>query len=116
MSNDKVEVKKVTDEASLIWEEIRNVSIDLYALPNQKICDHVEVLPVPGTTLYLKPKSSAVLPSMESALSGRFIVTSNDTNTFLTVKREEPKVEVSEDFVIFQRPNGKVEKIPRNKF
>lgn len=112
----KETIIKEKTEADKIWEEISNVTLDLFALPNQKVSDHVEFLPVPGTTLYLKPKSSAVLPALETALVNKFVVSTNDGNKYITVKRVEPKVDIDEDFVIFQRPNGKIEKIPRNKF
>lgn len=108
------EVKNTT-EADKIWTEISNIPVDIFSLPNQKVSDHVEVLPVPGSALFLKPKTGAVLPALETALAGKFTITQND-GKYLVIERVPPKVTIEEDFVVFQRPNGKVEKIPRNKF
>ncbi|MDP2683528.1 MAG: hypothetical protein Q8P20_00575 [bacterium] len=59
------------DEGDLIWEELRNLPIEMFALPNQRVEDHIlRVKGVPGK-LYVKARSSAVLPALEILLNGQ---------------------------------------------
>ena len=60
-----------TNVSNKIWDEIKDKELELFALPNQKVKDHVEPLNVPGTDfLYVKLASSAVLASLETCLKG----------------------------------------------
>jgi len=72
----KKETKEVTMrfESEKIWDEIKNVGINMFALPNQRVQDHVTVLDVPGNELYVKLKSTAVLPALEECLGSKFSV------------------------------------------
>lgn len=62
------------DDSQKIWDEIKNITINIYAIPNQKVKDHVTVLEVPGSELYLKLKSTAVLPALEECVGNKYEV------------------------------------------
>lgn len=64
----------VKTEADKIWEEIRDLPIGVYALPDQKISQHVVMIPCPGNELLLKLSSTSVLPSLEETLGKKFAV------------------------------------------
>lgn len=73
----KKETKEVTTmrfESEKIWDEIKDFGINIYALPNQRVQDHVTVLEVPGNELYVKLKSTAVLPALEECLGTKYSV------------------------------------------
>lgn len=55
-----------------IWNEIKNLNIDMFALPNQKVYMHCHPITIEPTKLYLVTNSSAVLPSLETALGKNF--------------------------------------------
>lgn len=57
----------LTGEAARIWEEIKDRPIEMFALPNQIVSDHVTPFPVDPSKLYCFIRSTAVLPSLEAA-------------------------------------------------
>jgi hypothetical protein len=73
----KEQVKKNT-EGELIWEEIKNRSIAIFSLPNQKVSDHVRKLQVAGSSLIVKLNSSSVLPALETATCDKFVTELTD--------------------------------------
>jgi|SRR5690606_3371423 len=69
------DVDKVAEQtkAAKIWEKIKNAPIEIYALPNQVVSDHVKreqklEVAVPDS-LHLTLKSAAVLPALEESLN-----------------------------------------------
>jgi hypothetical protein len=99
--------------AGEIWEEIKDLPIDMYALADQTVKNHVEMKKVPGEVLFLKPKSQAVIASLGTAIGAKYAVNTTDGG-FLTVERIEAIPVVDDDYVYYQR-RGKVEKILRKK-
>ena len=86
------EVKQT--EADLIWNEIKDMSIDIYSLPNQKVEDHVKKLKIPGDQLLLTLNSSAVLPALETTITRRgFEIEQGEK--FTIVRRVEKPVDLS---------------------
>lgn len=65
----------MTSESEKIWEEVRNVKVDLWGLPNQTVEGAVHYLNVPGRDLLVKPKAGAALPQLELALGNKFTIT-----------------------------------------
>ena len=62
---------KKVNEADVIWEELRSLSIDMFALPDQMVENHLlRVRGVPNE-LYLRAKSAAALPALEVVLKGQ---------------------------------------------
>ena len=70
----KVDTKKEPTEADKIWDEIQNKGIEMFSLPNQKVKDHCLPIEIEPSKLYLRIKSSAVLPSLEFACGPNFVV------------------------------------------
>lgn len=59
-------------EAERIWEEIKNLPIQMFGLPGQVIAQHAAPFSIEPSKLYLTIRSSATLPSLESALNEGF--------------------------------------------
>lgn len=51
-----------------LWDEIKNLPIEMFSLSNQRVSMHVERLAGTKDELYLKLKSPATLPSLEAVL------------------------------------------------
>jgi hypothetical protein len=64
MAEKKVEVK----ESDRIWDLIKDLPIELYALPGQTVEMHCERRDILPNEVHLLLKSSAVLPALEEAL------------------------------------------------
>ena len=75
----------VKSESEKIWDEVKDKQLDLFGLPNQTVSQHCVFSNVEPNGLYLKIKSSAVLPALESALGPKFVVELVDS--FVVVKR-----------------------------
>lgn len=61
-------------EAGVIWDEIKDRNIDMFALPDQKIHMHAAPVSIEPSKLYLVTTSSSVLPSLETAIGKRYTV------------------------------------------
>lgn len=59
----------VKTEGQLIWEEIKDLPIQMFGLPNQTVELHATPFEVDPHRLFLTIRSSAVLPSLESTLA-----------------------------------------------
>ena len=91
---DEKEVKKF--ESELIWEEIKDLSIDMFGLPNQKISQYVTPInKIAGSKLYVKISVSSVITSLENAISHKFDV--NQGDAYITIERKAAQpVEISD--------------------
>lgn len=56
-------------ESDLMWNEIKDLPIDMFSLPNQKVSDHVNKLNIPGDQLLLTLNVSSALPALETAIA-----------------------------------------------
>lgn len=77
--------KAVKSEAQKIWEEIQNLEIQMFGLPEQTVAHHCTPVTVEPNSLYLITRSSATLPSLEAAIGSKFTVELADK--FIIVKR-----------------------------
>jgi hypothetical protein len=84
-------MEKVT-EADKIWEEIQNKELPMFALPDQKIKDHVERLSIPGEGLYVKLSSTSVLVGLEAVLGDKFEFVLAEK--YLIIKRKPPELKI----------------------
>ena len=100
--------------ANEIWDEISELPIAMFALPNQKVKDHLEMIPIPGKVLFAKPKSPAVTPSLEEAIGSGFAIEVTGKG-YLQISRVQQMPEIDEEYVTFQR-GDKVEKIKKSKY
>lgn len=83
MENIKNNVE-LSGEALLIWNEIRQVDLNLFALPGQILENHATVIPFSDKELYLILKSTAVLPALEQVLGSKFSVQQTDRYTIIS--------------------------------
>lgn len=60
--------------AGEIWDEINGKNIEMFALPNQVVSMHVHPVFIDPSKLYLTLNSTAVLPSLESAIGNKYTV------------------------------------------
>src|SRR5690348_4936661 len=85
------EQDKKKAEGELIWEEIKNRSIAVFSLPNQKVADHVRKLQVAGGSLIVKLNSSSVLPALENVTCDKFSTELTDKDyVIIRYKTVEP--------------------------
>lgn len=82
--------KKQVSEGEKIWNEVKERTIDIFALPNQKVSDHSAVAEAffvaDPAKLYLTLRSSAALPAIEEALKKHFTVSQVDK--WITISRK----------------------------
>ena len=60
--------------AGEIWSEINDKTIEMFALPGQFVSMHCHPVNVEPSKLYLLTNSSAVLPSLETAVGKNYVV------------------------------------------
>lgn len=72
-------------EAGKIWDEIKNRNIEMFALPDQRVWQYCEPILIEPTKLYLRTRSTSVLPSLETACGKQFSVELVDK--YVTVAR-----------------------------
>jgi hypothetical protein len=78
-------VLPVRSEADKIWDEIKNLPIQMFGLPDQYVVQHCTPIPVEPSVLYVTVRSSATLPSLEAAIAPAFVVELADK--FVLIKR-----------------------------
>lgn len=59
-------VKKT--KADQIWDQIKNLNLDLYGFGGQTLEKHSERLPVSDSVVHLRLRATAVLPALETSL------------------------------------------------
>jgi hypothetical protein len=72
-------------EPGKIWNEIKDRNIEMFALPDQKVSDHCTPINIEPSKLYLRTRSSSVLPSLETSCGKSFVVELVDK--YVTVTR-----------------------------
>lgn len=79
----------VKTEAQKSWEEIKDLPMSMYGLPDQTVKDFCSPVSVEPSALYVKIKYSAVLPALESVVSGKFLVEASEV--YISIKRVKDK-------------------------
>lgn len=74
----------VKTEAQKIWDEIKDLPIQMFGLPGQTVAMHVTPVMVEPTKLYVVTRSSATLPSLEETIKGAFAVELADKFVIIT--------------------------------
>jgi hypothetical protein len=82
-------------ESDKIWAEIKDLSIEMFSLPNQKVSDHVFKVNLPGKKLTVTLKSSSVLTSLEYVLGKKFEVEPQEK--YVTIARAVKEVELEDE-------------------
>lgn len=74
VDENKLEKLLAGTEAGAIWNEIKDKAIEMFALPDQKISNHVFPSFVEPSKLYLMARATCALPAVEQALGNKFNV------------------------------------------
>jgi hypothetical protein len=74
--NQSTNIKKTEEntEANIIWNEIKDKAIEMFALPEQKISQYAAPVSVEPSKLYLLTRASSVLPAIEAAVGKNYTV------------------------------------------
>lgn len=71
----KIDKQPKTDTESFkIWQAIRELSIEMFALPNQIVSNYCKPVDVEPSKLYLIANAAALLPALELVLKGKYNV------------------------------------------
>lgn len=74
-AKDKATAEAIKDTvAGEIWNEIKDKTIEMFALPDQVVSMHCHPVPIEPTKLFLVTNSTAVLPSLETAIGKKYVV------------------------------------------
>lgn len=79
-------VKKTVLDGENIWNEIKLVQLDMFALPNQFLQNFCTLVSATSDSALLKFSAAAVLPAMEARLNQRYTIELADK--YLIVKRK----------------------------
>ena len=58
--------------ANKIWDDIKDTTVEMFALPNQTVKDYCTPINIDPTKLYLVTRVGAILPALELALKGKY--------------------------------------------
>lgn len=61
-------------ESEKIWNEIKDLPVNIFGLPTKKVSDYATKLDVPAEQLYVKVAVGAALPAIEEAVGNKFEV------------------------------------------
>lgn len=76
--NTEVKAPKVKTPADLIWDEIKELKIEMFALPGQQVQHYCTPVPVDPTKLFLTVTAGSVLPALEMVVSPKYVVEKQD--------------------------------------
>lgn len=65
-------------EAEKIWDEIKGLKIEMFALPNQQVQHYCKPVSIDPAKLFLVVTAGSVLPSLESVVSPKYVVEKQD--------------------------------------
>lgn len=90
----KTEVKETVEmtDSDKIWEEIKDLPLAMYSLPNQTVAQYLTKVESNYPDLLVKIAASAVVPAMETLLQGRFVM--EQLEGYWLIRRAAPKLEV----------------------
>lgn len=74
-------------EAAKIWEEIKGVQLDMFALPDQTVEKYCKPFMVDPTKLFVTLSASSAFTALESALGKKF--TFEQAGKFIVISRKE---------------------------
>jgi len=61
----------IVTEADQIWNEIKDLAIEMFALPNQRVKNHVKKLAGTADSVVVSLNSPAALPALEAVLNAQ---------------------------------------------
>lgn len=77
----------VKSDSEKIWDEIKNVRLEIFALPNQFVHTYYKPMIIDPVKLHLTglTKASSVLPALESALYPKYLIEQIDRFIVITL-------------------------------
>lgn len=81
------ETKKDPTTAEKIWSSIKNIHIEMFGLPAQKIDAYCTPIFIDPNKLHLSYKIGALLPALETALASKYNVELADKYIVVSIKR-----------------------------
>jgi hypothetical protein len=69
------EVKTAADK---IWDEIKDLRIEMFALPDQQVHHYCKPVSVEPSKLFLVSTVGSVLPALEAVLAPKYVVEKQD--------------------------------------
>jgi len=67
MKNESETVQNLSNSEKM-WNQIQNLKIDMFALPNQFVSNYCKFVNIDSEKLYLTVSPSSALPALEAAL------------------------------------------------
>jgi|SRR5579885_833155 len=80
-SADKKPVKTAADK---MWDDIKDLKIEMFALPDQKVHQYCKPVTIDPSKLFLVASAGSVLPSLEAAIAPRYVVEKQDRFLIVT--------------------------------
>lgn len=80
----------VQSEAEKFWNEIKNLKLEMFALPNQTVSTYYEFILVEPSRLYLKTlsKATSALTALELAIGPKYVVEQADRFVIITLNKK----------------------------
>lgn len=75
---EKTETTTVLTEADKLWNQIKDLKIEMFALPDQTVSKYCIKAVVEPSKLYLLSNVGAFLPALEMALNNKYLVETMD--------------------------------------
>jgi hypothetical protein len=73
-----VEKKAVKTAAEKIWDEIKDLKIEMFALPDQRVHHYCKPVTIDPSKLFLIASAGSALPSLEAAIAPKYVVEKQD--------------------------------------
>lgn len=78
MTDKNTEAKTVKTAADKIWEEIKDLRIEMFALPDQRVEHYCKPVSIDPTKLFLITTAGSVLPALEAVVGPKYTVEKQD--------------------------------------
>lgn len=91
------------NKSQLIWESIKDLPIELFALPNQKVSMHCKYVPISNDVCFVQSTLTSFLPMLELAVSTKFNVEMQDKFILVSEKPQDKVVEEKAPILVSQK-------------
>ena len=79
-----VEKKVVKTAAEKMWDDIKDLKIEMFALPDQRVHQYCKPVTIDPAKLFLVASAGSVLPSLEAAIAPKYVVEKQDRFLIVT--------------------------------
>lgn len=81
-----VEKKVVKTPADKMWDEIKDLTIEMFALPNQRVHQYCSPVTVDPSKLFLLTSAGSVLTALEAVIGSKYSVERQERFVVVTPK------------------------------